>query len=146
MNQEPEFDERRVKRLILWFRVLIAAILLLGLLAATVTDSGKWVDRSGKVMVAASLLLTFLQFRYENQFATRFGSMPHLAEKLGNKKGIPKDEAARVVGGAIAELRVRFEDVRRRVLLHALATAGIGELIAAFGDVAFSAVQQLFCR
>ena len=146
MSEDREFAEHDVERFIPWFRVLIGVIVSLGLLAAVLTGSGHWVDRSGKVMVAASFLLTFLQFHYENQFAARFASKQRLAEKLVGDKGIPEEEAERIVARSVAELRARFEGVRRRVLLQSLATAGIGEIIAAFGDIAFTAMRQLLCR
>lgn len=145
MSADREFNEHNIERLIPWFRGLIAMIASLGLLAAGTLGSGHWIERSGKVMVAASLLFTFMQFRYESSFAARSVSMRQLAEKIVNEKGIPDADGELVVDRAVAEAQVRFETMRRRVFLHALATAGIGELMAAFGDIAFSAVRDLLC-
>ena len=142
MIEELDLNESKMESLIPWFRLLIASIVFLGMLAAGISGSGHWVDRSGKVMVAASLLLTFLQFRYEAQFTARPEMVTVRVRKLVQEKGILGEEAECLVGRKVAELRVRFEGVRRQVFLHALATAGIGELIAAFGDIAFLGVQR----
>lgn len=144
MSEEFGLDVNNVEVLIRWFYLLIAIIVLGGILVASITGSGHWVDRSGKVMVAASLFLTFLQFHYEKRFPVRSECALGKIEKLVGSKGCSDEEVARVVARATSELQVRFDGVRQRVFLHALASAGVGELLAAFGDIAFSTFRQLF--
>jgi hypothetical protein len=144
MREKQEFDEFKVERLIVLFKVLIAVILIIGVFVAIETTSGRWIDRSGKVMVAVSFLVTFWQFRYENQVAARSKSILLMPEKLIEAKGVPQEEAIRVASQIVTDLQTRIEKVRLRLLLHALVVAGIGELIAAFGEDIFLSVQPLF--
>lgn len=144
MNSEHRLVEHNILRLLPWFQALVLTILFLGILKAIVSCDGHWIDRSGKVVVAASLLLTFLQFHYENQFAATSTSLSRTVETLVNNKGMSSLEAKGVVLDAIEDSRIRFESVRRQVFLYALASAGIGELVAAFGEIVFASIRQLF--
>ena len=132
------FDEHRVERLILGFRFSALAILLVGIGVACVTGVERWIERSGHLLVAGSLFLTYLQFRYESHFSNRYRTAALRAEQLAAEKYIPVEEARRVIDEAARNLNARFEAVRHTVLVNAVISAAAGELIAAFGDLAFS--------
>ena len=89
------------------------------------------------------MLFTYVQFRYEHHFSERLKSSVDLAEKLTHEKSVPEREARTVIDTAVDQARLRFDDVRRRVLLHALIFAGIGEITAALGGVTLSGIRSL---
>ena len=143
MTHPTHFDEPKVQALIRISRVVVLTIVSLGIAAAIATDSGKWIDRSGKLVVAVSLFLIFIQFRYEEFFAKSGKSESSIVDEI-EEKGAPKQEASRIAGQKVEETKDRFEIINRRVTLHSLFTAGVGEVIAAFGDVGYSLGKSWF--
>ncbi len=148
MPEAPYLDEAKIERYIPLFWILIAIIALSGIVTAYITHDGHWIDKSGKVIVAASLLLTYLQFHYEGKIDERFNETSKVIEKILNDKGVSPDERLRVVSESTSAMKFRFEETRRKVLLRALATAGVGELVAAFGGTLFEniGVRSLLCH
>lgn len=145
MIRDSEYDERKVKNLIWFFWVIVSAIVVGGLVVAILTGTGKWVDRSGKLVVAASLILIFVQFRYEGYFFNSIKPNTLIDDEMQDK-GVPQQESLAIAEQKVERSKEDFENMRRRLLLLSLGTAGTGEIIAAFGEVAYSCAELLFKR
>lgn len=134
----------RVERLLKWFRAGAVFIILAGVLAALLTGTPYWIDRSGKVLVATSILATYLQFRYESAMQEQSNRAMHYASHVVARKGMTLAEGEREAYKAVEAFRNHVEHVRRKVLLHALIAAFAGELVSAFGGVLFAAAKDSF--
>ena len=132
-------SQQRVLSAMRWLCIAGAAIVVCGFLLAGATGVHYWIDRSGKVLVVVSLGLTYLQFRLEYRHPDRLAKRVVKARRRAEDKGYLTDAGA-FAGSAAEKQTEAFERMRRRVFMRALLLAGAGELIAAFGSVAFGAL------
>jgi hypothetical protein len=126
-------------RLQVWmwvFRIACAIVLATGATATLRTHEEHWVERSGKVLVALALILTYAQFRYEvehqNVEQTARDTAAHL---LKRKVFVGPERQGDVLNRVKNAARTRLDAERLFILLNALAVAAIGELVSAFGGL-----------
>jgi hypothetical protein len=100
------------------FRVFVALAILGGLLGAWLTATPYWVDRSGKVVVALSLFLTYVQFKYEAGLEAEAAETARRAQILAESRALPSSEVARVVHEVREKFRSMTEETRHTILLN----------------------------
>ncbi len=119
------------------FYFVIVAWVVLGLKLAQTQEDAEWIVRSGHLVVASSLILTWLQFVYESEHS-RDGAVAAAATRAvmesREEDDLTADATARLVE---TEIKRRFELTRRRFLLTGLGSAAFGELLTAFGPLLF---------
>lgn len=115
-------------------RLVACAVVAAGALVAYQTGDGHWVEKSGKLVVALSFLLTYAQFRFE----VRHEEDP-VAIKVDEfaARGVGPDEQERIGERARVTRRSRYDGTRSYILKNALVVAAVGELLSAFGGDLF---------
>ena len=128
---------QRLRRAIWAFRIVCVIVLALGVAGTVSTHNEHWVERSGKVIVALALMLTYLQFRYEVRHAADEKMAHERAEQLlqGRQLVSPGQKVA-ILDEIETTIRTRYDADRSYILLNALAAAAVGELVSAFGSPA----------
>jgi len=127
----------------LWFfRAVCVGAVGMCVFIAVYTGDGHWVERSGKVIIALSLLLTYAQFRFE----VSYESFPHAAAEkaraLLEGRGLSEAERVNITTRTLEQARTGIDSTRRRLLLNALVAVAVGELVSAFGEVVFRLVEH----
>lgn len=120
------------------FRLTALTFLAAGCMAAYLTQDGHWVDRSGKLIVALSLGLTYAQFRFE---LTYDADATNVAASVGTRS--PTDWEQQVLSTRVRHERRSFSERTRHYLLtNALVGAAAGEIVSACGGVVFEMVHS----
>jgi hypothetical protein len=124
-------------RIWMWvFRIVCAIVLAAGATVTLKTHNEHWVERSGKVLVALALILTYGQFRYEVEHQNVEHTAHETAARLLKRKVfVGPERQIDVLNRVQNAARTRLDAERSFMLLNALATAAIGELVSAFGGL-----------
>jgi hypothetical protein len=128
-------DQRNLKWIVWIFRGMCFLVIVGGIAIGMRTHEVEWVNRSGDVLVAMSLILTFAQFVYERQQAPLIAAAVQRAGELMKKRELIPGEYAETLLKVRLEATERYETMRFYILLNTLIVAAAGELISAFGGV-----------
>ena len=139
-SARPRIHWAKYATVVFWLAV--ASVLAGGVLSALLSGSAECIPRSGKIVVTISLLATYAQFRFEGWFHVRESKLREYVERVVRERGLTTSDAARMRRDAAAAASQAFETARRDLLIAALLAAGLVELVAAFGDLAFEAVRH----
>lgn len=120
----------------LW--LLVSVLLGAGIASAVYSHDGHWVDKSGKLIVASSFLLSYVQFRFEATHSTDV----NISSRALEARGAVGSEAREIAERAKTRRRSFIEDSRATLLKHTLLAATAGELVSAFGADIFHLVVE----
>jgi hypothetical protein len=122
------------------FRLMCFAVLFLGVWISLKTHDPHWVERSGKLIVACSLILTFVQFRYELSHASAENVAGRVAAAVAEERGVAGTARDALPLRSREEARYRVDEARAYLLQNALVSAALGEMVSAFGGL----IMELF--
>jgi hypothetical protein len=134
---------RRLRQTVWGFRAVCVATLLAGVIATAKTGDDRWVERSGGMLVAMSLILSYVQFRYEIAHRAAEHAVLERASRLVKQKMfVGQGDQDAVLKNVGTTVRQALEAERAYILVNALLTAALGEVVSAFGGLAV----QLFSK
>jgi hypothetical protein len=115
-------------------RVVAVLVVTGGILCAYRTMDGHWVEKSGKLVVALSFLLTYVQFTFELRHDA---DRPAVSADELEKRGVAPFEQHEIAARVRDARRVQFDGTRSYILKNALVVAAAGEFLSAFGGDLF---------
>ena len=128
---------QRLRPLVNQFRLVCLLVLGLGVMMAIRTHDAHWVERGGKLIVACSLILTFVQFRYEVMHASTESDAARLAAAVADERSVPRSARDTLPSQSRDEARHRIDEARAYLLQNTLVAAAMGEVVSAFGGLLF---------
>jgi hypothetical protein len=133
---------RELRRRLTLFWIIVAVLILLGCLASAAFSDGHWIERTGKLVVAASLGMTYLQFQFESERHRHVDSRIADTESSLTTSGVPRQHREELLEATASDVAESYERSRRQILLNAIAAAALGECLAALGSPAFALVSR----
>jgi hypothetical protein len=144
LSKGDSVDEAVVVRLLPWFWVAVALAIVVGCAISIATSDSHWIERFGKLVVAISLVLTLVQFKFEAKIEQLINAAESQAKASARDKGYSLSESKNLAERHAVSVKARLHQVRIRVFIQAIASGIIGELIAGFGGVLFSGLARLW--